>query len=603
MPSSRRVPKPKKFRLPSLLTSLLLLAVAVPSIWFGYSALTSTSESESTTIPTAVARVMDLRDKVVDQGEIESQSTVNGKCEIDHWENKIIFLAPEGKHVKKGEVVCKFDTAYFTKEVDEATSRLNERKAETERAKQEIVVQEDTNKTTIRDAEQAVKFAELDLQKYMEGDYEVTKFEMQFAISEAETALDKATRDMKDTRVLVDRGFAEYERLREAVQQVKSAKIGLGRDERKLASFEKFDHVKSKAEFEGKLSDAKKKLEAAKTTAKAKLQQAKDSYKNYKERLKHRESRLKEYQKNLDLHEMKAPQDGTLAYARNDWRGQGEKMHEGAVIYRDQPVFVLPDMSRMQVKVGVHESLVSKVKPKQKAIVRIDAFSGQSLRGTVKSVSPLSASSRFEASNNYHVIVTIDRFPKEMLLKPGMTAEVEILVGQYNDVLAVPIQGVASFGRKKFVFVKNGKDFEKREVELGDSSISFVEVSSGLEADEVIALDAYQRAIVEFGDQEPEEEDETELLAAETEAEGAADDDDDSQIGKTSDESDKEGWLYDEGEQKKAEGWLFDGEVEQEKTGEGMPVEEPAVEQPVDTPVAVPGGEVLLPPVTFEAGQ
>ena len=36
-----------------------------------------------------------------------------------------------------------------------------------------------------------------------------------------------------------------------------------------------------------------------------------------------------------------------------------------------------------------------------------------------------------------------------------MTAEVEILVGEYPNVLAVPIQAIASFGRKKFVFVES----------------------------------------------------------------------------------------------------------------------------------------------------
>ena len=464
---------------------------------------------------------MDLRDKVVDQGELESQSTVIGKCEIDSWENKIIYLAPEGKKVKKGQVVCKFDETEFTQYVAEAESKYTERKAEVERAKQEILVQEDTNDASIRDAEQKLKFAELDLQKYMQGDYEVTKFEMKFAISEAKTQLDKATREMQDTRVLVDRGFAEYERLRQATQEVKSAKIGLRRDERKLATFMDFEHVKSEAKYKSDLESAEKELDQAKTTAKAKLQQVKDEYKNYQERLKQRERTLKEYKKNLELHEMEAPQSGTLAYARNDWRGDGEKMHEGAVVYRDQPVYVLPDMSRMQVKLGVHESLVSKVKPKQKALVRIDAFNEHSLRGKVKSVSPLAVSTRFEASNNYHVIVTIDDFPETMKLKPGMTAEVEILVGHYSNVLAVPIQAVASFGRQKFVFVKGSEGFEKREVELGDSSISFVQITKGLQEEETVALDAYQRGIIEFGDQEPEEEDETEQLVEEAEAEEA----------------------------------------------------------------------------------
>ena len=133
-----------------------------------------------------------------------------------------------------------------------------------------------------------------------------------------------------------------------------------------------------------------------------------------------------------------------------------------------------------------------------------------------------------DSSNTYSVIVTIDEFPEDAKLKPGMTAEVEILVGVYEDVLAAPIQAIASFGRKKFAFVKNGTDFEPREVTVGKSNISFVVIESGLNQNDVVALDAYQRALTQFEDEEPEEEDQTdELVGALANAE----------IGKTSDET------------------------------------------------------------------
>jgi hypothetical protein len=79
---------------------------------------------ESSDVPTSTARIMNLRDKVVEQGELESQSTINGKCEIDHHENKIIFLAPEGELVKKGQVVAKFDSSQFEEYVAERQTRL-----------------------------------------------------------------------------------------------------------------------------------------------------------------------------------------------------------------------------------------------------------------------------------------------------------------------------------------------------------------------------------------------------------------------------------------------------------------------------------------------
>jgi len=218
---------------------------------------------------------------------------------------------------------------------------------------------------------------------------------------------------------------------------------------------------------------------------------------------------LKEHKENLAKHEMKAPQAGTFTYGRNRW--DDEKAHEGGTIWRNQPVFVLPDMRRMQVKVGIHESLVSKVKVKQKAIIHVDAFSDKTLYGVVKTVATISSSTRRRPSNNYEVKITIDDFPEDMKLKPGMTAEVEVYVGKYVDVLSVPIQAVTSFGNKKYVFAKKSDgQFESREVKVGNSNLSSV------------ALDAYQRGLAFFDPDDLETDSGEGDLLAMTPAEQAA---------------------------------------------------------------------------------
>ena len=454
-----------------------------------------------------MSKIITLLDKVVEQGELESQSTINCVCQVDKYENKIIFLAPEGKLVKKDEVVVKFDPSEITKEIDERKARINEETAETETAKQELKVQEDENVINLRTAKQTLEFAELDLKKYIEGDYLVNKSEIEGNISEAQTAVDKARRDRENMRALVKRGFREYEQLREADQVVTSTELRLKNAKQKLESLEKFEHVKSLAEFKGKAEEAKYKLKIAETTAAAKLAKAKDRLSNQERGLKMQKDRLKRLQEDLGHHSIKAPQDGTLTYARQRWRENGAKVHEGSVVDQNQLVVILPDMTRMQVKVGVHETMVSKVKVGQPALVRVDAFSGRPLTGRVKTVSDLSASTRWERSRDYHVEVTIDSFPEDMKIKPGMTAEVEILVGQYENVLAVPIQAVTNFGRDKFLFVRKGDaDFEVQKVKTGRSNLSFVEIEEGIENDQTVALDAYQRGLIEFEGLEPEKD-------------------------------------------------------------------------------------------------
>ena len=513
---------------------MLLLIAALAGYWIFASASSASVENEN--VPTAVSRKTTLMDRVIEQGELESQSTIKGNCEIDNNENKIIFLAPEGKVVKKDEIVCKFDKSEINRDITDRKSRVNESQTEVEAAAQELKVQIDENETSIRTAKQTLEFAQLDLKKYVEGDYLVNKSEIEGQISEAQTENDKARRDMENTRALVKRGFREYERLREAQQVVKSAELRLKNANQKLDSLERFEHVKSLAEFTSKAKEAEHALAVAKTTAEAKLLKAKEKLANEERGLVIQKNRMKELEKNLAKHEMKAPQAGTLAYAHS-WREDG-KVREGSLLYQNQTVFILPDMDRMQVKVGIHETLVSKVKPDQKAVIKIDAFPGSDLKGVVKSVAPLSASNRYSSSNNYDVKVTIDSFPKEYKLKPGMTAEVEIVVGQYDDVIAVPVQDVTTHSNQEYVFVKNASgDFVSTPIKTGESNVSFVSIEEGLGVEETVALDAYQRGLKEFDSKEDEipevpESKETESEVAEAketeseETEGEADVDD-----------------------------------------------------------------------------
>ena len=226
---------------------LLVLGVGIYLIY----ANTGTSGEDISDVPTAVARLTTLIDKVVEQGELESQSTITGKCEIQSYDNKLIFLAPEGSIVEKDEIVAKFDTSEIDKQITERTARVNEEKTEVEAAEQELKVQKDENASLIRKAKQTLDFAKLDLKKYQQGDYLVSRSEIEGTISEAQTTVDKDRRNRENMRALVKRGIRSYEQLREAEQVVKSAELRLKSAKQKLNSLVKFEHVKSLAEFEG----------------------------------------------------------------------------------------------------------------------------------------------------------------------------------------------------------------------------------------------------------------------------------------------------------------------------------------------------------------
>lgn len=95
---------------------------------------------------------------------------------------------------------------------------------------------------------------------------------------------------------------------------------------------------------------------------------------------------------------------------------------------------IAQDLTRMQVKTSVDEADIGNVREGQEVIFTVDAYPEKSFKGTVKQVrlSP-------EVVQNvvsYDVIIEVSN--PDLLLKPGMTANVTILIDQRLDVLKVP---------------------------------------------------------------------------------------------------------------------------------------------------------------------
>jgi HlyD family secretion protein len=160
----------------------------------------------------------------------------------------------------------------------------------------------------------------------------------------------------------------------------------------------------------------------------------------------------------------------------------------------------LPDLSQLQMKVKVHEAVVKKVKRGQKAEIRIDAYAGHTLRGTVESVGTMASMEGWfdRATKQYETIVKIDDIPADAGLKPGFTGEVKILVTNLPDVLVVPIQAVGQKDNQHRCYVVTGSKIEPREITLGDNNDKFVVIESGLSEGEHVVLDARARIAAEL---------------------------------------------------------------------------------------------------------
>jgi HlyD family secretion protein len=99
------------------------------------------------------------------------------------------------------------------------------------------------------------------------------------------------------------------------------------------------------------------------------------------------------------------------------------------------PLFIIAeDLSRINVVAHVSEADVGKVDSNQRSVFTVDAYPNQTFEGKVWQVrnEPITANNVV----TYDVVIRVDN--EELRLKPGMTAEVKILVAHKADVLRVP---------------------------------------------------------------------------------------------------------------------------------------------------------------------
>jgi len=73
-------------------------------------------------------------------------------------------------------------------------------------------------------------------------------------------------------------------------------------------------------------------------------------------------------------------------------------------------------------------------------------------------------------------------------LRPGMSAQVEILTGTLTDVVYVPIQAVSYHGKDRVVYMVQGGQPVRRIVTTGAFTEDFIEIKSGIEAGEEVLL-------------------------------------------------------------------------------------------------------------------
>lgn len=434
----------------SVIWPLLLIAgVLFGGVWWSapyWNVERGPSIADSTLLHTITRG--DLVVSVVEQGTLESSDNTELKCKVRGF-STVTWVVKVGTFVEKGQELVRLDT----KSIEESVS-LQKTNAFTAMA-------------TLEQSRANVAKAKIALEAYEKGTYPAQLEKLEQAAKIAEMRLKEiVSENLRRSELLYSRGFINPYELEADTAAVNQAMLELKVKKNQINVLKTYTRNMELATLKGNIAASQSKFESD------------------QEGLKTDELRRDRAMEELKECVIVAPRDGLVIYpSAAEWKATPD-IAEGATVRHDQVLLFMPNLEKMQIKVGVHESIVDQVTVGKPATVKL---SDRTLHANVTTVANVTRPAGWWTGNvvKYDTIIEL---PTEEGLKPGMSAEVEIILSSYEDEVLIPVAAVVETRKGSFCWVQSDQGVQQRQLELGESNDVFIVVQSGLQKGEQVVL-------------------------------------------------------------------------------------------------------------------
>ena len=475
-----------------LLMILVILGAAGGGSWVYLSGKFKAQAKLPADLITETVKRGPLEIAVVERGNLESAANVTLTSKVE-GSATIIKIVEEGTAVTEGTILVELDSSKFKNDMIQQQIAMEQAIAAQKQAVEALAITMAQNTSDIEAAKLKKQLAELDLRKYEEGDsiQETATVEGEVALKREE--LTRTSEKFAFTTRLSKKGYATQSEL-EADRIAKTkAEIDLGVALEKQRVLKDFTYTRNITEKRANAEEFGREQERVERKSAAAETQARADLKARELTAQLQTDKYKQLLEQIEFCTVRAPQDGLVVYAneRNS-RGQSEvSIAEGATVRERQSIIHLPDVSKMRVSAKIHESKIDLIRERLPAKIKVDARPGVVFTGEVDMVSLVPLSGNWPNFNlkEYQCNIAIKDSPDvTSSLKPGLTAEVEILVERILDAIQVPVQAVIERGGRHFAFVVLDNTIERREIKVGRTNDIAIEVKDGLAENERVAL-------------------------------------------------------------------------------------------------------------------
>lgn len=380
-----------------------------------------------------------FRVSITEQGILESAENYEYKSKV-RGRNAVLWIIESGSLVEKGDELVRLDSLAIQEQIDERTKYSNWSQSGADRSKAELAKKK------------------IAVDEYKEGRFKAAQLRLQKQISISEGNLQNAEDQLRYSKMMAKSGYLNETRLEETEFMVSQAKAQYDLNKTNQSVLENFTYKEQLQTLIGDLAseEAKHKANVERAMADA--------------------SRRDRAILELGYCVIKADRSGMVIHP-NAAKWETAPIAEGTNVYKDQVLLLMPDLQQMQVKIGVHESSVKRVSVGQKADVMLG---GRLVKGEVAEVASITKPAGWWTGNQvrYDTLISLPYAENHL---PGMSAEVEVTVAEYRDVLQIPVAAVVDTPNGVFCWVKTTGGPKRVQIQIGDSNESFHLVESGLE--------------------------------------------------------------------------------------------------------------------------
>jgi len=139
----------------------------------------------------------------------------------------------------------------------------------------------------------------------------------------------------------------------------------------------------------------------------------------------------------------------------------------------------------MIINAHINQADITRLKVGQEVNIEVEAVQGLKLKGIIERIAP-QATIR-NGIKGFATRIVLQNVDEKV--KPGMTAKISIPIESAEGVIAVPLAAVFNEQGKKFAIVKLQDKWERRPVSIGVADFFHVEITSGLNEGEIVALE------------------------------------------------------------------------------------------------------------------